>query len=89
MMVKVPRDTMTYETFTNTHKVFPYSYISCPCGPPNVLEATWTPKEIDDPYSSTCHKICDLIDCRSNVTCEEKVEVLTVLEVLQTVRLLH
>lgn len=66
MMVKVPRDTMNFETFANIRKVFPYTYINCPCGPPDILEATWTLKEINNPYSTTCNAICDLIDFRSS-----------------------
>lgn len=59
-MAKMPRDTMTNEPFTYIRKVFPYLYIKCPCDSPNILEATWTPEELYNPYSSTGNKICDL-----------------------------
>lgn len=75
IMAKMPGDTIANKPFTYIGKMFPYSYIKCPCGPPNVLEATWTPEEVYNPYSSTGNTICD--------------KALLVLEVLHTVHLLH
>lgn len=57
VLTKMPRDIMSNEPPAYVREMFPYSDFECTGGPTDVLEATGTTKEVNNPYSPTCYKI--------------------------------